>query len=151
PARVLSVSEARHDRTPPVLEPACFGGVAPHELVADDRKLIGLAQVRRRRVVALQAAFYLRFPFEELASVLQIAATSGRAAWTRKLRERVIDLHEAGGASLSIATLAESLVRAFRETLDGPLVAAEPTAGERAATAALVRDKYAAPGWTYRR
>src|SRR4051812_15509197 len=45
---------------------ACYGGVSPYEVFVGDRKLVGLAQVRRRPGELLQAGMYLQWEPERL-------------------------------------------------------------------------------------
>lgn len=70
---LLSVAEARershHGQDDSILA-ACFGSVSPYEVVAGERKLVGLAQVRRRNGVLLQAGIHLSFDASGLARLL---------------------------------------------------------------------------------
>ncbi|GAC1401416.1 MAG: ligase [Chloroflexota bacterium] len=59
---------------------ACFGGLSPYEAVADGRKIVGLAQVRRREGALLQAGVPVRWDPERLASVL-----AGTPLWRASL------------------------------------------------------------------
>ena len=59
PARVTALSRTRGDAE---LAWACFGGLAPGEVVVDGRKLLGLAQVCRRNGVLLVAGLVLYRP-----------------------------------------------------------------------------------------
>ncbi len=65
---------------------ACFAGLGPYELLdARGRKLVGLAQRRRRGGVLLQAAAYLGGDRGELADLLWIP-TADRAGLRARLR-----------------------------------------------------------------
>jgi len=68
-ARRVEVAEARHDVATlrashnPVskcLLTTCYGALSPHEIVVGDRKLVGLAQVRRRDAALFQFGILLR-------------------------------------------------------------------------------------------
>lgn len=62
-ARALAPGSPALQRGPAELDWACFGGLSPWELVADgQRKITGLAQVRRRDVVLLVAGTLLMTP-----------------------------------------------------------------------------------------
>ena len=55
---------------------ACFAGLGPYELLdAEARKLVGLAQRRRRGGVLLQAAAYLGGEREQLADMLWLSGS----------------------------------------------------------------------------
>ena len=63
---------------------ACFAGLGPYELLdADGRKLVGLAQRRRRGGVLLQAAAYLAGTREPLADMLWLAEGERRGLKAR--------------------------------------------------------------------
>ena len=67
---------------------ACFAGFGPYELVtADGRKLVGLAQRRRRHAVLYQAAAYVDPPEHDLAAALG-------APWIAERLARIATLAE---------------------------------------------------------
>ena len=67
---------------------ACFAGFGPYELVtADGRKLVGLAQRRRRQAVLYQAAAYTEAPLHDLAALLGQPWIAGRLAAIATLAE----------------------------------------------------------------
>jgi lipoate-protein ligase A len=69
---------------------ACFAGLGPYELLdGHGRKLLGLAQRRRRGGVLLQAAAYLAGERESLAGLLWLAAPE-RDDLRRRLRETAV-------------------------------------------------------------
>jgi lipoate-protein ligase A len=81
PARTLSLDEARaapsaEDR---LAARVCFGGRSPFEVVVDGRKVVGLAQVRRRAGALFQAGIALRLDPRALTRLLQ-PPPEGRAA-----------------------------------------------------------------------
>ena len=50
--RLIGPDAARARPTPAALRPCCYGGFSPYEVLVGDRKLIGVAQVRRFGAVA---------------------------------------------------------------------------------------------------
>jgi lipoate-protein ligase A len=69
---------------------ACFAGLGPYELLdGEGRKLVGLAQRRRRGGVLLQAAGYLGGVREPLADMLWLTEAERRALKAR-LRETAV-------------------------------------------------------------
>ena len=69
---------------------ACFAGLGPYELLdGQGRKLIGLAQRRRRGGVLLQAAAYLAGERESLAGLLWLAVPE-RDDLLRRLRDTAV-------------------------------------------------------------
>ena len=75
-ARAAGVDEARAATADPAArragELACFGGLSPYEILAGGRKVVGLAQVRRRSGTLLQAGIALSLDGELLAELLAI-------------------------------------------------------------------------------
>jgi lipoate---protein ligase len=74
-AHLVSITEAR-TAPPPTgaiaagLRAACFGTVSPYEVLVRGRKLVGLAQVRRRAGGLLQSGIHMHFHSQMLAQLL---------------------------------------------------------------------------------
>lgn len=90
-ARVQARSIAQDDP----LRLACYALLSPYEVVVGGRKLIGLAQVRRRSGSLLQAGLLLRWNAERLAGLLTIPAGQ-RERVAHMLHDRAIGLDEIG-------------------------------------------------------
>jgi lipoate-protein ligase A len=100
---------------------ACYGGLSPWEVVAQDRKLIGLAQVRRRAGVLLVGGLLLAPPpWTLLCRVLGRSETDARA-----LAARTTSVQETAGRDVPVQALAEAieqaLVRAWQDPADKTL------------------------------
>jgi len=72
---LVDISEAREDarnrrHVPEVVRLACFGTLSPYEVTSGSRKLVGLAQVRRRGGLLLQSAIHLSFDAHALAALI---------------------------------------------------------------------------------
>jgi lipoate-protein ligase A len=109
-ARTIPPAEARAPRTREVLGQAgrlehllrqsCYGAVSPYEVVVNERKVLGLDQVRRRVGFLFQGGLLLRWDAERVASLL--AAEPGeRAALAAGLAERAAGLDELLGRLIS--------------------------------------------------
>jgi len=147
-ARPATVAEARAPLPDPVLQIACFGGLAPHEVVVGDplRKLVGWGQVRRRGVVLHHAVVALRFDPAALPALL----ATDRARLAAALDARVTGLREAAGREITAEELQAELVEAL--ATEGYVPApGELTRDERMRADELAREKYAADAWTARR
>ena len=97
-AHVVDIATARADAQllDPLLRRVCFGGLSPYEVEVERRKVVGLAQVRRRTGALLQAGVYLQWAPEQTAAL--VAATPAeRARLTTQLRTRVAGLHDLAG------------------------------------------------------
>lgn len=149
--RAVDVADARRSVTPPELQPACFGGLAPYELVAGSRKVVGLSQIRRRGVVVVQAALYTRFSYNALASVLRVAAAAGTERWAALLREHAAGLDELLGRQIEPQKVGTALQAAFAEAIPGGLATDGLLPAELRAAERLAVERYGSEAWTLRR
>jgi lipoate-protein ligase A len=147
-ARPATPAEARAPLPDPLLAMACFGGLAPHEVVVGDppRKLVGWGQVRRRGVVMHHAAVSLRFDPAALAGLLAADRTRLAAA----LAGRVIGLDQAAGRVVTRGELVDAVAAAFGRH-GFALAPGGLSCDERRRADQLVRTKFANHGWTNRR
>jgi lipoate---protein ligase len=95
PARTISIDEARTDTqaSDPLLKRVCFGGRSPYEVVVEQSKVVGLAQIRRRGGALLQAGIHLRWQPQHTAALLAVPA-SERSGLAKRLVERVAGLDD---------------------------------------------------------
>src|SRR5207237_3798 len=105
-AEPLSVGAARGTAPDPLLRPACYGSLAPHEIVVGGRKLVGSAQVRRRGVVLHEGGVLLRFDAAATARWLAAPSPEVRQARTERLAATVTDLERALGRPVATAEVA---------------------------------------------
>jgi lipoate-protein ligase A len=111
---LVSIAEAR-DAPPPDpvvaagMRAACFGSISPYEVTVGGRKLVGLAQVRRRAGGLLSSGIHLDFDAETLARLL-----GGDAQLAAALHDAAIGLNEIARGSIST----ELLISAFNPTLE---------------------------------
>ena len=147
-ARGATPPEAKAPLPDPLLEIACFGGLAPHEVVTGHppRKLVGWGQVRRRGVVMHHATLSRRFDPHVLAALL----VTDRPALARALGARVVGLDEAAGRRVSSQALVGVLLAALVAVGERVEVGG-PSDSEVARAAALQRERYGNEEWTARR
>ncbi|HET9015348.1 MAG TPA: hypothetical protein VFN57_07115 [Thermomicrobiaceae bacterium] len=145
--RRVGIEEARAHAVEPAVAAACFAGLAPYELTGHGRKLVGLAQVRKRDAVILHAAVGLRFDAEALAAVL----STRDAGTAQSLIGMVTDLERESGRFIAATDVSGALRHAFVEWLGRPVVPGAPTSAETGAATELASTKYGNPGWTFRR
>ncbi|HMA35265.1 MAG TPA: ligase [Chloroflexia bacterium] len=93
---------------------ACFGTVSPYEVAIGPRKLVGLAQVRRRSGVLFQVGLPLTWQAELLAELLA-ARPDDRARLAGLLRARAIGLD----ALLPAVPPPAAIMAAFEQVLTG--------------------------------
>jgi lipoate-protein ligase A len=143
-AHLIPVAEARADTQAldALTRRACYGGRSPYEVLAMGRKVVGLAQVRRRQGVLLQASVYVRWQPRRLVELFAMPEAE-RAALEARLQARVAGLADV----LPVLGTVPDLLPVLREALEGALrerqgVALEPATWSAAALAA--RDERAA-------
>ncbi len=104
PCRMVEIAEARAAPRWPAavqrsVELACFGSLSPYEVVAGSRKLVGLAQVRRRAGTLVQCGIYAHFDADRLASLL---AVPDRPSVVAALREAAVGLDEVAPPAVTL-------------------------------------------------
>ncbi|HUY99954.1 MAG TPA: hypothetical protein VMU89_06365 [Thermomicrobiaceae bacterium] len=143
----VAIEEARARTPDPDLAAACFGSLAPYELVSRGRKLVGLAQVRKLGAAVLHAAIGLRFDVAALATVLADVDHT----FEGHLAATVTDLRQETRRSIDAVDLTECVRQAFVEFLSHQLEPEMPTTLELASADRLADQKYRDPAWTFRR
>lgn len=117
-ARAITPDEARQIQTDPVralLGWACYGGLSPWEVVVDGRKIVGLAQVRRRTGVLLVAGLLLSRPdWAVLCRALGRPSDEGRL-----LADRNTSIEETLSKKVQPTDVAERLKVAMENKLNG--------------------------------
>lgn len=113
PAHALSPAELARRPGEPTLGWACFGGLSPWEVIADDRKLVGLAQLRRRDGVLLTTGTLLHRP--DWALLCQ--ALDRPAADIERLAAVTTSCAELLGTRIHVETLANSLHQMLTDVL----------------------------------
>lgn len=145
PAEVVSVEAARASARDPgetasLARLACFGALSSYEVTWRGRKLVGLAQVRRRYGALFQTAILLQWRPQHLAALLRVAPAE-RPLLSAALAARAVGLND--GSAVAIA--APSLVMAVEQALSQGglgLVDDELTPAEREAAAQLAHERY---------
>jgi lipoate---protein ligase len=119
-AWLRSLGIAAHAVTAPVaprdnaLRWACFGGLSHWEVAVGDRKIVGLAQARRRNGVLFCAGVLIAAPpWELLCDVLELPR-----AQALDLAGRTTSCAEVLGAPASAEALAPSLLRALSAAVE---------------------------------
>jgi len=95
-----------------ILNRACFGSLSSYEVIAQERKIVGLDMIRRRSGSLLQAGLLLEWDIEPLVELL--GHTPEEQAILREgLPERAIGLDTLTGRTLS----AIEVISAFEDAL----------------------------------
>ncbi len=108
--RLLKQEETREREA--ILQRACFGMLSPYEVVAGQRKVVGLDMIRRKRGSLLQAGVLLEWETEALAQLL--GHTPEEQALLREgLLERAIGLNTLAGRVIT----PKELIAAFERVV----------------------------------
>ncbi|MGA7671012.1 MAG: biotin/lipoate A/B protein ligase family protein [Nitrolancea sp.] len=149
-SRWASLDEARADRSPAGLDGICFSSLAPFEVMANGKKLVGLAQVKRHSVSALQGMLYLRSrPLLSAQLVARDPAEISRLA--DLLQARTTDLITATSREVAAEDVARHFRCAVQDVLRVRAIESPLTAFEEERAVELERTRYANPEWTFRR
>jgi lipoate-protein ligase A len=95
-----------------LLNRACYGSISPYEVVAGQRKVVGLDMIRRRTGTLLQAGVLLQWDTTTLARLLGHTAEE-QALLREGLQERAVGLDTLAGRSIGI----EETLRAFESVV----------------------------------
>lgn len=130
--------------------PICFEVPSHYEIVTmDGRKLIGSAQRRRERVLLQHGTLPLYGDVGRIVDALAYENAIAREEARGQVRARAATLADALGKALAWETVAEVMSRAFAEHLAVDWL--PPVSPDEGRVAQLIREKYAADAWTWRR
>ncbi len=147
-AHLIGPDAARARPTPAALRPCCYGGFSPYEVLVGDRKLIGVAQVRRFGAVAYVGGLYRTFDPVEQGACLA-GTTALRAARAAQLAACTSDLAMLDRPH-AFEQFPAALVAALAERCAIALAPGELTAAERDRAFQLTAGRYAQEDWTFR-
>ncbi len=120
----------------------CFGTLSSFEVASEDsRKLVGLAQVKRRGASLLQAGFHQRWPGSEFARLLDLSAEQ-RPGLVAKLQKRAVGLAEVAGRTIPYPEVLAAFEASLIERCDIELVPGDWTTAELARAAELEQEKF---------
>ena len=111
--------------------PACFAAKARCDLMVNERKIIGCAQLRRGGVILQQNSLPVSIDFPMWEQVFY------RADWQNVMEEGAVDLSTAAGRVIPEAEVVAALCEGFRTVLGAELVVGTLTPEEEARARAL--------------
>jgi lipoate-protein ligase A len=131
----------RRQQREAVQGPACFELASAYEIGVGGHKLIGSAQLRRRRAFLQHGSILLDSNARRLSLALGANASG----------DRFTDLGRVLGRSLPFEELDGALVEAWKQAFMTEIAPGELTAGERQLAEELCETKYASDRWTLSR
>ncbi len=130
--------------------PICFQAPSAYEITVGGRKLIGSAQVRRRRGVLQHGSLPLHGDIGRVCAGLTFESEAARAAAAGTLRLRATTVEACLGRSVEWTAAAEALTAGFGRELVLALEASPLLPRELRRQGELTRDRYANSAWTER-
>jgi lipoate-protein ligase A len=130
---------------------ACFDAPSAYEVTAGGKKLVGSAQVRRRKAVLQHGTLPLQGDIMRICGYLVVPSEERREELRRELRVRATSLELVLGRVVPLAQVAEALVRGFSEALNLYLELGELSQHELALVQQLRREKYTSEAWNFRK
>jgi lipoate---protein ligase len=125
-----------------LVKAVCFGTLSAYEVVAEDgRKIVGLAQIRRRTGSLLQAGVHLHFAPEKFANALKLSDHERRIL-AQQLGERATGLDEVISPTPTVPQIIAAFEEALLETQPVTLTPAVWSSAELELTARLEAEKF---------
>jgi lipoate-protein ligase A len=133
----------------------CFDTPSNYEITVGGKKLVGSAQVRRRRMVLQHGTLPLTGDLARIFACLRVAepGSDGRIAsvdWRDWLLARACTLEQALGREVPFHEAADALAQGFASALDLRLEPSDLTQDERTLVERLRREQYASDDWNRR-
>lgn len=130
--------------------PICFEVPSSYEITAGGKKLVGSAQVRRKRAVLQHGSIPLKGDIARICEVLEFDSASQREAAAVRIRARATTIERLRGETATWIDTAQALADGFAHALGWELREAELSQQERRLADELVARRYGQPGWNYR-
>jgi len=129
---------------------ACFDAPSSYEITMGGKKLVGSAQVRKKRVVLQHGSLPLKGDIARIFDFLKVPSEERREELRQGLRARATSLELALGYSVAFDEVARHLAAGFAQALNLQLIAGQLNEHELALAEKLRREKYAAREWNFR-
>jgi len=129
---------------------ACFDAPSSYEITVGGKKLVGSAQVRKKKVVLQHGSLPLEGDITRIFDFLKAPSEERREELRQELRARATSLELALGYSVPFEEVARHLAIGFAQALNLRLIPGRLSQRELALAEKLRREKYAAREWNFR-
>ena len=143
----------RNDQGAPAAQldgPVCFEMPSNYEITANDKKLIGSAQVRKRGVALQHGTLPLEGDIARICDALAFPNEAAREEVRSRVRSRATTLTEALGRPIHWEAVAHALTEGFARVLNISFERRELTIEEEQEVERLRTEKYGNEAWTAR-
>lgn len=130
---------------------ACFDAPSSYEITVGGKKLVGSAQVRKKRVVLQHGSLPLEGDIARIFDFLKVSSEERREESKQELRARATSLELALGYSVPFDEAARHLASGFARALNLRLIPGQLSEHELALAEKLRREKYATREWNFRK
>lgn len=134
----------------PESRPICFENPGPYEILAQGRKLVGSAQLRRQGAVLQHGSLPLTGDLTRICQVLRYEGEPERREAGGRLQAKAATVEGVLGRPVSWEEAAQAFETGFRRGIGVELRPGEISAGESERAVALESKRYASAGWTAR-
>jgi len=129
--------------------PICFEVPSAYEITVQGRKIIGSAQVRKRKTVLQHGSLPLTGDLGQICEVLRYKSEALTEKAKQDLLERAATLETVIGRRVTWDEAADSLVLGFQTTLNLAFTRSELTPIEEGELDKLMEARYQNPEWTH--
>ncbi len=130
---------------------ACFDAPSSYEITVGGKKLVGSAQVRKKRMVLQHGSLPLEGDLARIFDFLRVPSEERRKELKHELRDRATSLELALGYSIAFEEVTRHLAAGFAQALNLRLIPGQLSQHELALAEKLRREKYAAREWSFRK
>jgi lipoate-protein ligase A len=132
------------------INPVCFEVPSAYEITVQGRKVLGSAQVRRRKTVLQHGSLPLSGNIDRICDVLQYQNEAQRELARRQVQHKAATLEDLLGRAVPWQQAAEVFLHGFETELGLSLHEGELTQWEESFIETLLKDRYCNPEWTER-
>ena len=151
PPAPLPLSQKAWERGRGGQSAACFDAPSSYEITVDGKKLVGSAQVRKKRVVLQHGSLPLEGDIARIFDFLKAPSEERREELKQELRARATSLELALEYGIPFEEAARHLAAGFAQALNLRLIPGQLSQHELALAEKLRREKYAAREWNFRK
>lgn len=130
--------------------PICFEVPSAYEITVRGRKIIGSAQVRKRKTVLQHGSLPLAGDIGQICEVLNYQNDTQREMAKRKIAQQASTVEAVVRRRIPWVEAAEAIVLGFHRALDLSFTESELTQIEKTEVEQLIRTRYQNPAWTRR-
>lgn len=128
----------------------CFETPSTYEVIADNKKIIGSAQLRDQGVILQHGSVPIDWDPEKIFDVMGIPK-EGRELYHNKFHERATTITKELGYRVDFEELIPCFVRGFEDTFDVELTPTVYSKVEKRMAQSLVNEKYGSDRWNLRK